>query len=276
MPTAPTTDQLCALAEMVERSLADDFDGPHAFVRVSEVDDSDDPNEVEFGIKYLDAGEHPVDVLLGFVAPEEWTVFGTVTFGWAAPLDGLRPSKHPKRSRVRAVQLIARDGTEAAVMRAIDGDQVPLSSGRGPIAEGNVPDCIRRSLNLPTAAPDTPTSHLRAVRWLTALAAKGHPSFNGVRLLTDEAMALLGDIPDRSWAEERWAAVTGDGCDEITATEAAWMDDGMFSRWVMVSAAPAHTLAPDAQAACSPAAWRRVRAELESWGVALRRPRVLG
>lgn len=273
VPTAPTTDQLCALAETVERSL-DDFDGPHAFVKVCATDEAD---VAEFGIKRLEPGEHPVDVLLGFVAPEEWSVFGTITFGWAAPLDGLRPSKHPKRSRVRAVQLIARDGTEAAVMRATDSEAVPLSSGMGPIAQGNVPDCIRRSLGLPTAPPETPTSHLRAMRWLVAIAARNHPSFDGCRVGWKDASALLGDIPDRSWSDERWAAVSSaDGFGgEISATEAAWMDDGMFSRWVRVCVGEPYEIASLAQSACSPLGWRNVKAEIESWGIALRRVRAM-
>ena len=274
MPTAPTTDQLCALAEAIERSLDDDFDGPHAFVRVSETEEA---GTAEFGVKQLEPGEHPVDVLLGFVAPHEWAVFGTITFGWAAPLDGLRPSKHPKRSHVRAVQLIGRDGTEAAVMRTPDGEPVPLSSGMGPIARGNVPDCIRRSLNLPTAAPETPVAHLRAMRWLVKIAARCHPSFNGEKLRWDAVRALLDEVPDRSWADERWAAVSAeDGFDgEISSTEAAWMDDGMFSRWVRVCVGEPHEIAPVAQSVCSPHTWKKLKAELESWGILTRRLRAV-
>jgi len=274
VPTAPTTHQLCALAEAVERSLADVYDGPHAFVRVSDTDQS---GVTEFGIKPLEPGEHPVDLLLGFVAPDDWTVFGTVTFGWAAPLDGLRPSKHPKRSRVRAVQLIARDGTEAAVMRAVDGEPVPLSAGRGPIAQGNVPDCLRRALDLPTAPPETPVEHLRAMRWLSALAARNHPSFNGERVRWALAAALLDSVPERSWADERWAAMSGDGFGgEITAMEAGWMDDGMFSRWVRACVGEPFEVVPLAESACAASAWRKVRAEIESWGVSTRRLRLTG
>lgn len=105
----------------------------------------DAPDEFELGLLPIDG--HPVEMLVGFRAPADWLALGVITGGWAAPLDGSRPSAHPEARRVTQVFLIDRDGVTASVLRYPDGSIQRLP---GP-AEGAVPDALRAALGLRTS-----------------------------------------------------------------------------------------------------------------------------
>ena len=105
----------------------------------------DDPEEVEFGIRPLDG--HPADELAGFRAPESWVAIGIITGGWAAPMDGIRPSAHPDAVRITQLVIVDRDGTVLSRVRRPDG-----STWREPPSSGAVLDALLTSLGLPATA----------------------------------------------------------------------------------------------------------------------------
>lgn len=179
------------LAESLGRAIADEGGGVlvHVVAR---------PDGPDVGILPLD-GLAPADVLLGTVAPPDWSVLGVATTGWARSL-----GRRSARVRAEVVVLVVRDGR--VVGRVRHRDQVITE----PPASGVTLDCLQRALGLPTAPPAEPS-----VDWA------------GLRELV---------------VEGGWPALG------LTPEEAAWFDDGSFSRWVMgqrprwpEGVSPAHT-----------------------------------
>lgn len=161
--------------------------------------EADDNREFGFGVKPLAPGQHPLTELLGFVAPDDCLAIGTICHGWATQRLDSRPSTAPDRRRLRALHVICRDGGEVGGLH-LDGGELELRAD----AIGMVPDALRRTLALPTPPPD-------------------------------------GAPPDgyATWAEARWAVVTGElEAPDLDASTAAWMDDGMFARWFVGSPWP--------------------------------------
>src|SRR5204863_124162 len=78
-----------SLAGIVDQATADD--PGHVMVRVT----GPVHPEVELGFRPLDPDSHPFDVLAGFEAPDDWTVFGLRTTGRARHLDA--PQAPPPR-----------------------------------------------------------------------------------------------------------------------------------------------------------------------------------
>jgi hypothetical protein len=175
-PELPEPEHLDRLVTILDAALAEGgWHQPHRLVFVQPVPGDD---AFELGFRELEEGQHPLDLLLGFVAPAEWSAFGVVCFGWAAPAVGfdearhtaeLRPSLHPDRCRVRVVTLLDRDGTEWATATLDDGTVVDEPG------EGTVGDALRRCLRLPTAPPPVGTAELFAALWLADVAAAGRP-----------------------------------------------------------------------------------------------------
>jgi hypothetical protein len=203
---------------------------------------------LELGFRPLD-GEHPVDVLLGWHAPADVDALGVAVCGTARTLDG---NDDPRAGRVRIVQLHARDGRAASRMRRVGSDppQV-LETG---VAEGDVADCLRRALGLPTpAAPCSPLTWW-AIEWLDAVldAVCGDPgrawTWDHVSALhrcsgplpPDRPAALVEQVAEAGaaldWPAVRRRAAAGEEphC-PIGPQVAGWMDDGMFARWLVGS-----------------------------------------
>ena len=123
---------------------------------------------------------------------------------------------------------------------------------------GRLVDACRRCLGLPTAPPPSDSTALWALLWLDELlaraargeppadpdaAVRAHPAVamvaDGAPDLLDEAVSrltrlgqMLGEA--RPWPELRRRAAAGEWPVEgLDAAGAAWMDDGMFARWVV-------------------------------------------
>lgn len=178
-------------------------------------------------------GLAPADALLGTVAPEAWSALGVAAGGWAGSVDG------PASERVRAeiVILVARDGH--VVSRVRYGDDVL----REPPANGLTLDCLQRALGLPTAPPEVPVAELLAVEWLERILDAGRRrrplSWSAIRRL--HPAEEVGECPD--WGQLRWLAVEGRWeVPGLTPTEAAWCDDGAFSRWALDGRPPSSAL----------------------------------
>ncbi len=203
----------------------------------------------EIAVRSLDA-DHPYDALLGFVAPEDWEVFGVIAPGWGTYYAG--PAKGDRR-RCRAIHLAQRSGEEVSVLRFSDDlDGTVVDEPQSP---GRVADCIRRAMGLATPA-ETPAT--LAAYWtddvLLHLAARGHPSFNGALVERCEIDEFLADRP-LSWGDVRWAVIEAGGNVVLDASLAAWMDDGMFARLMLAEMVEPDIAISAAKRACTPDAW---------------------
>lgn len=102
----------------------------------------------DVGVKDLDGA--PADVLLGFVAPDDWVALGVAAGGWTHPIDS-GPGPTAPRQRAAVVTIVHRSGL--VVSRVRMGDEV----FHEPPACGLTLDALRRALGLPTAPPRHPT-----------------------------------------------------------------------------------------------------------------------
>ena len=211
----PEPDRLERIVTLVDAAVADrGWHRPHL---VLAVEGHDEHGAIDLRVRELRDGTHPVDELFGFRAPASWTAMGAVTYGWAAPLDGpaTRPSAHPERCRARVTSIVDRRGREA-VTTALDDGRVIDDPGVSVLG-----DVLRRCLGAPTAPPP-PLRDLLDVLWVEALLA----DVDEVRRW-DDALALRP--PLTTWTHLRHVARDAPGFGEV----AAWMDDGMFARWLL-------------------------------------------
>jgi len=233
---------------------------------------------IDLGVKPVEG--HPSEHLLGFVAPDEWDALGLVANGWASPMGGVRPSQHPDRVRMSSAVLTCRDGRVFAKTVGADG-----TAHTRPPSSGVLLDCLHRALGLDTAPPAGTTAELFALHWLCAIAARPETSMGweaagalhpaAELLMADgetaadpalliEWAAALARVCD--WTEARWRAIEHGWLEaEVSPTLAAWMDDGMFSRWVCPPGAVA-AAADRAAAVLSADAHRHVRRVLRAVG----------
>jgi hypothetical protein len=206
-PHLPEPDRLDRLVTLLDAVVSEGgWHQPHRIVSVETAADDDD---VALGFQELEAGVHPLDHLLGFVAPPTWSAIGVVCFGWAAPAVDLdpdrhtaagRPSLHPERCRVRVVSLVDRSGTTWATAALEDGTVVDEPG------EGTVADALRRCLRLPTAPPPVGTAELFAALWLADVAAAGRPLSWTEAALRHPALRLLARDGHRPQPEDVGAA----------------------------------------------------------------------
>lgn len=237
---------LPSLAGIVDRATAD---APgHVMVRVA----GPIHPEVELGFRSLDPGSHPFDVVAGFEAPDDWSVFGLRTTGRARHLDD--PSASPRQ--VASTFLVDRLGREASRLRFDDEVLEPP----GP-AEGTIPDLCRRVLGMPTEPAPGSTAPLWIAIWLDRLidrwgqperrrdllttwaqVAVLHPSVHApsppdlvtVRDVASLASAARHHAAATTWHELRHSRVPLPLPDGSLPVEVArWMDDGFFARWTL-------------------------------------------
>lgn len=286
----PEPDRLDRLVTVLDAACSrDGWHQPHRLVSV-EPDPEGDPRAFAFGFRTLDEGQHPLELLLGFVAPPAWTAMGVVCFGWAAPGDdvdaarhrasGRRPSRHPERMRVRVTSIVDRRGRERATAQLEDGTVIDEPGS------GTVSDALRRCLRVPTDPPPVGSQELFAAVWLADLAASGralswteaalrHPAMRvlerGYPRPQPEELIASGRALHRtmSWEKLRQRAADGrfDAGADIDAALAAWMDAGMFARWVLGGLTPLPRLLADCAAVVSPDVLRRVRRALRAWNI---------
>ena len=270
---------LDALLHIVDRA-TDDFDRP-ATLWFATADPTADPDGITLGCKEVDG--HPLPHLLGFVAPPDWTVFGVTSCGWAAGMDGgCRPSQHPDRRRVRQTVLVGRSGATAGAIHFADGAE-PFTE---PPTEGVVLDAMLRCLELPTAPPAESTRSLFTSWWLGDVIGAGraagrrltwsevadlHP---GVRMLAadgDDGLVPPSDLVRIAtalsnvvtWERLRDLAAGGGYPSIVDAEVAAWMDDGMLSRWLLGDLDPVEALLAEADHHLSRSCARRLESVVD-------------
>lgn len=205
----------------------------------------------EIAIRSLD-GDHPFDALLGFVAPEDWEVFGVIAPGWGTQY----ADDPPTRRRIRVIHVASRAGDEASLVR-FSGDPSATTAGSGDRPAGRVADCVRRALNLPT--PDEPDESLATLwvhRVLQALASRLHPSFGRKRVEAHEIDEIVAAAEPASWEDERWSVVQSEGSVLMDGAIAAWMDAGMYARYILADMPERSATMDAAKAACTRSAWQ--------------------
>jgi hypothetical protein len=237
-------------------------DPPH-LLRVRLGADGAGEEEVELGIQPLDAGDHPLDALLGFEAPDDWAAIGVLATGRATTADVTPAGRARRAGRPRPVvtaHLVARDGSWASSWRPLD-DRAGLRGTDSGSAEdahactGRIDDAVRRAMGVATAPPPASTVGLLATQWLDAVVtsaatADRRPGTREV-LAAHPAVGALGLDPDtvtlrqviaeserlaerRPWHRLRAACVEGTWPDAgLDPALAAWFDDGSFARWVL-------------------------------------------
>jgi hypothetical protein len=241
---------LQALVEAAYVSLEDaEVDG--AILRVS-----GPPDEPELAWFALD-DVHPLHYLLRLVAPAHWQALGVSCSGSAHRLDETgRARTLPDDPSVRVSLLVHRSGATAAVLA-----EGPRVVSRPDQPEGVVADACRRALDLPTAPPPDTTTDLWTLCWLdrvveSAIGSGGRsrrlrwPQIAALHPAAAIAAASRADppaVPDapalaaataslaRRWT---WARLRADPTAidlpwlDLTPSLAAWMDDGMWARWL--------------------------------------------
>ncbi len=212
---------------------------------------------------------------LGWSAPPECTALAMVATGRVFALDesveleaGLASGRD---GGIRLACVVSRTGAVGWHMVLPDGssfDRVP--------EEGRVLDVMRRSLGLATPPPPVPASVLADYTWMAAVLDAPvprrrltwsevldlHPALVGVDPATEvETKEVYIDwvVADARWERVR-LMVAGGGGDECfpPADLAAWMDEGMFSRWVLDQLTPMDELLAEARPRMQSAAARRL------------------
>ena len=262
VPVPPPPRGLRALATRLELVLFPlGWEQPPIFVGV------DESGELQL-LLAPEGADDPIDDLVGFTAPPEWCAVGLISSGRVSDLrtEGGRAygvRTEPER-RARLGHFVDRAGEVVSFLRL--GDDPP-SFREGPCV-GRVDDLCRRSLGLATAPPEVAVAVWWASCWLDAVleAAADDPT----RVTTWDRVAALhpvvahtdGPSPDEGVGHElasipalvdagRWLADQGswEALREVAASgsrpwrgvapaAARWMDEGMFSRWVLADVPP--------------------------------------
>ena len=197
----------------------------------------------------------PVVQLLGFTAPPQWWAVGVVTGARARPLDD------PTAPTVwgTLVHLIERGGTSVSLLGRPGHEPLALGGDTAAV-EGRLGDACRRMLGLSTAPPPSDmTAHVIDL-WLDVVARDGcdHPGLDwdavvarhpagpvpgaGSVCPTPALMArhtvAFGAMLD--WERYRGTCVRlgRSPFGDVDGDVAAWMDTGMFARWMLGEALP--------------------------------------
>lgn len=202
----------------------------------------------DVGVKPLE-GAHPSDLLIGSVAPEHWWALGVAVGGWVRPL-GPDGSVGERAGRAANVVVVTRAGDIVSRVRA-DGRTLT-----DPPSYGVTLDALQRALGLPSAPPLVTSGHYFSAMWLeSVIAVSADRPRRGQRLRWPEVcrlhpitMVLDNEEPQPArmemaamlieracdWERLRWLVVEGAWPERtLTPTDAAWFDEGSFSRWVM-------------------------------------------
>jgi hypothetical protein len=218
--------------------------------------------------------------ILGWVAPPECFAIGTVGAARVVPLDPHGPAGIKVSSAAdggaRVACVVARSGAVSWFLGLPDGTEIDE-----PPEGGRILDVLRRCLQLPTPPPCHRIGRLHAVAWIGAVVEKAEA--RGRRLVWSEALSahpavsahpgragscahggqpedlirLAGEVG--SWESMRLLVASGYQAPGMPRPEvAAWMDEGMFSRWVLGDLPPLEVLIEKSRQFLEPSAARRL------------------
>ncbi|MFN8041409.1 MAG: hypothetical protein U0Q07_19485 [Acidimicrobiales bacterium] len=240
-------------------------------------------------------GDDPVSGLVGERVPDHWDLVALVATGRTYALDADRPTDSARAhrgapvGRVLFTHVVARTGASAAMVQPFDGEPQLLPSAPGAPA-GRADDALRRMLDLPTAPPTHDVAELWALQWVDAVLAAAHRDparplrwpevarlHPAARVAARDpllASLLSGDLVRLGRAFARvtpWSFLRHDcavgrwSVEGIDAAAAAWMDDGMFSRWTMQAFPFLEDELDDLDDLLPPAVADQVRSALAGW-----------
>lgn len=217
----------------------------------------------------------------GWSAPPGCRALAMVATGRVRPLDD--SAELPAElvpgvpGSVRMACVVSRSGTVGWHMVLPDG-----SACDEPPGAGRVLDVMRRCLGLPTPPPPGSPHLLGVYLWLVALLAAGAPERpRGWAEVLDFHPALVGCDPDlpaavkqtvvdresgnNYWGDMRGALAAGHGgLGMPPARLAAWMDDGMFARWMLDLWPSPEEILAELRPHLRPAAARRLAHEIRA------------
>jgi hypothetical protein len=276
MPEPTLLDALLEIIDAAAHDGDDRYDQPATLWFAAADPTGPDPDGITIGHKIVD--DHPYDHLLGFTAPDEWTVLGVTCCGWAGSLDSdLPPSMQEGRRRMRQTFLVGRSGATASAVHFQDGGEPII--GDAPPTTGRMVDVLLRCLGAPTAPPEHDTGVLFTTWWLNDVVGAGRTSptrltwkqvcdeHPGVRMLRAAGTRPLAGDPVLvgralanvfDWSRLRELYTTVPATDIIEPHLAGWMDDGMLSRHLLGQTPPADVLLSEALDHVTPSTGRRL------------------
>ena len=272
MNTPTTTEQLEDLVVDVDAAAERRGWNEGPFLVRIEPARSGGTDESGFDLGFKPVEGHPLDTLLGFTAPPAWLALGVCAEGWAASAasaaNGRRPSESKGRMRVRSTTIVSRSGRLASGVRLAGGELEQMGGGTGAIL-----DALRRAMGVDTPPPDEPY-----VGWVARVllqliigdAPRGHRRvpWNQLRPSLERSQLLAGE---GSWEMLRGVATRHAGVvAELAPEVAAWMDEGMFARWVIGGLPSYGHLLEGAHDACTAEAFTQLRRQLTAWGLPTR------
>ncbi|KAA0232486.1 MAG: hypothetical protein JJLCMIEE_01402 [Acidimicrobiales bacterium] len=251
-----------------------------------------DPGSAQFDPRRFPAGPRgAAHSMLGFCAPPHWDAVVAVLDGKARSLDGGNLPGHT--GPVRSYYLLDREARACSAIESERGSHIDLSGGHEPV--GVVVDACHRALGLACAHESRTTLHLLAAVWLNAIVVAatdpdldaGLSCWRGVAALHPAAASPTGGGGRfRPLTPERLASVAvraalrlpfesirtrcahGDWpMADLSPTEAAWMDEAMFARWVLGAYPPLQESMADLESLCDPLVVDIVTAMLTAWGL---------
>jgi hypothetical protein len=258
VPSAPTRPSLGSIAESIHHAVVDD-----PVARVVSVCWDPAQESVRLGFWDVPPGPlHPIDPLVGFVAPTEWDAVGLVSTGRLRRLD----TRSGAADQVLTTVLLPRAGEATSTVGPIGGPTQTLEG----TPEGLVPDVLSRVLQRPTPPPECSTATLVELTWLDRIAtgllqkhsrgrtwrwlADRHPLRGGGPPPSPEELAGRVSVyaETRTWADLRSlvepddlpAATWGPPGGSLASSE-TWFDDGSLSRWMLRHLPPAEALVAD-------------------------------
>jgi len=227
------------------------------------------------------------DGLLGWTAPPDCVAVGMVATGKLVLVDGQDGSRQG-RSRISMSCVVGREGQSGWFLRLSDG-----TTSRIAPEEGRVLDCLKRCFGLPSIGVLAEVSELHGAAWALsvlefALASPDPLPWSQVTRLHPLARVLDGYLDagqvDRgaggppapsaldslirmaangwSWEEIRLDAARGGLASLVEPELAEWMDEGMFSRWLLGQVPSVDQILRDLDGFLTPTAAKRLAASL--------------
>ncbi|MEE9417267.1 MAG: hypothetical protein V3V01_18450, partial [Acidimicrobiales bacterium] len=232
-----STKSTKSFAQLLELFLAEPHDEPFVF-GLADNNDSPEP-AIEVAVTALPPSDDPLLPLVGFDAPAHWQATGVVAAATAHSPNG--------SSKVLIATLVDRRGSVVARLRNDDGEVLTMPSQ----GEGRLPDLCRRTLGVPCPAPsEASTSHLFTTMWLSAILEhvldqplEKRSTWSEIEVLHPAAQLLsnsLDSLVDRAntlarqvnWEQLRLLCADDEiVIADIEPSDAAWFDEGSFSRW---------------------------------------------
>jgi hypothetical protein len=146
-----TADTLQSIVHLLDQSARlNEHDRSAVLVRIDRLPDGPD-DDVQFALKPLPPGMHPLMVLDGFIAPPDWAAIGVVARGKVRRLDDVGgPGGVPERGTVIAI--VARDGIRVDGIRVGTGPLLINVAGPNDPVHGEIALALCRAVGVPAVA----------------------------------------------------------------------------------------------------------------------------